>query len=76
MARLTPARCSVTNHTLDWIYSSTNSSTPTEKSPPIHQDKETLSGIIHTIVGAPNYTTDPKCKHTSELVQLGFYFCL
>ena len=44
--------------------------------PSVRREKATPLGIFHSIVSAVNTSSDQKTRHTSDLVVLGFYFCL
>ena len=46
------------------------------KYPQAKQEKAIPLGIIHSIVATATFSSKPKTWHVSDLVQLGFYFCL
>ena len=44
--------------------------------PPVKQEKVVPLGIIHSIVSASAFSSNPKTRQFVDLVTLGFYFCL
>ena len=43
---------------------------------PVKREKAAPLRIIHSIIAAPDFSSDPITRQLSDLVTLGFYFCL
>ena len=44
--------------------------------PPIKREKGVPLGIVHSVVTASSFSSNPKTRQVALLVTLGFYFCL